>query len=434
MKKTSAFLIALLLISCSVIFAAPQKEATAAKKVELRIDWWGSQRRHERTIKVIEMYMEEKPNVTVTHEFAGWTDYWTKLTTKAAGGNLPDVMQHDYARIAEWQSRGLVLSLDEYVKSGVLDFSNVAEGSLAGGRIGGKLYAVNLGTNSQVFLMDVDAFKKAGIALPRQNWTWEEFEQIVLDLHDKLGIWGMGNGLSDNQMWKSLYLSNGHQWSYSDDGKSLGYTDDSLLVEYFKMIMRLQEADAIPTRAEEVADFDGKGVEAEAIVDKRAVIDYHWSNQIVAVWGAAGEERNLKANHLPRLKGGEPSNYPKPSMFWSVTSHSKNPEEAAKFIDYFTNSVDANKVLLGERGIPISSVVRDSLKPLLSKGALEGLEYMGRIEKDSSPIKPPDPPGHANIVNNIWHPEVVDPMRYGKITPEEAVKILRDRASAILAK
>ncbi len=79
-------------------------------------------------------------------------------------------------------------------------------------------------------------------------------------------------------------------------------------------------------------------------------------------------------------------------------------------------------------------MVRDSLKPLLSKGALEGLEYMGRIEKDSSPIKPPDPPGHANIVNNIWQPEVVDPMRYGKITPEEAVKILRDRASAILAK
>ncbi len=434
MKKTSAFLIALLLISCSVIFAAPQKEATGAEKVELRIDWWGSQRRHERTIKTIELYMQQNPNVTVTHEFAGWTDYWTKLTTKAAGGNLPDVMQQDYARIAEWQSRGLIAPLDDFVKSGVLDFSNVAEGSLAGGRIGGKLYAVNLGNNSQVFLLDVDAFKKAGIALPRQDWTWEEFEQIVLDLHDKLGIWGMGHGLSNNQMWKSLYLSHGHQWGYSDDGKSLGYTDDSLLVEYFKMILRLQEAGAIPTREEEVASFDGKGVEAQPITNKKAAIVYHWSNQIVAVWEAAGENRNLKANHLPRLKGGEPSNYPKPSMFWSVTSHSKNPEEAAKFIDYFTNSVDANKVLLGERGIPISSVVRDSLKPLLSKGNLESLEYMGRIEKDSSPIKPPDPPGHANFMNNVYVAEAVDPMLYGKITPEEAVKILRDRAPGILGK
>ena len=67
--------------------------------VELRIAWWGSQDRHDRTIAAIELYEEENPNVTIVYEFSGWDDHWTKMSTQAAGNNLPDIMQQDYSRI-----------------------------------------------------------------------------------------------------------------------------------------------------------------------------------------------------------------------------------------------------------------------------------------------------------------------------------------------
>jgi multiple sugar transport system substrate-binding protein len=104
--------------------------AQSGAPVELRVAWWGSQDRHNRTIKAIELFQKKHPNIKVTYEFAGWGDYWTKMTTQAAGRNLPDVMQQDYAYIAEWSSRGLIAPLDDFVKSGTIDVRDVAEAAL----------------------------------------------------------------------------------------------------------------------------------------------------------------------------------------------------------------------------------------------------------------------------------------------------------------
>ena len=73
----------------------------------MRIAWWGSQDRHDRTIKVIELYQKKNPNVKIAYEFASFNDHLTKMTTQAAGNSLPDIMQQDYAWIAEWAGRGL---------------------------------------------------------------------------------------------------------------------------------------------------------------------------------------------------------------------------------------------------------------------------------------------------------------------------------------
>lgn len=405
--------------------------AFAEDPIELRFTWWGSQDRHDRTIKVVEMFQKEHPNIKIVYEFANWNDYWTKVSTQAAGGNLPDIMQQDYARINEWADKKLIAPLDDFVKDGTIDLSNVSETVLSGGRINGQLYAINIGSNSLCFALDVDAFKKAGIELPKQNWTWAEFEQTVLALHEKLGYFGMGAQILNEQNWKSLYLSLG-QWAYSADGTALGYTDDQPFIDYMKMAVRLEKAGAIPTMAEEIELFK-QGLEAEPMVKGNAAMQYMWSNQVIAAWKAAGENRNFVLIHLPRMTAdGAPSNYVKPGQFLSVTSHSKHPKEAAMFIDYFTNSVEANKVLLAERGVPISSVVAKELEPFLSPAQKEMFAYMARVIADCSPLPLPDPKNHAEFMNTVYHPEVVQPVRFGKITPEEGAKILRDRAEDIL--
>lgn len=427
MKKLfGCLLVAVMLSSMAVM-------AFAEDQIELRVAWWGSQNRHERTIKVIEMFMKEHPNITISYEPSGWNDHWTKMSTQAAGGNLPDVMQQDYARLEEWVDKGMLYPLDEFVESGVLDFSNVAEANLSGGRIDGKLYAVNLGTNSECWVLDVDAFEKAGIELPPQNWSLDDFEKITLEIREKLGIWGMGNQLANEQRWKSNYLSLG-TWVYSEDGKALGYTNDQPFIDYINLILRLQEADAIPPRAVEIAEYEGQGVEAQPIVAGDAAMGYMWSNQIVAVWNAAGKDRNFVMTHPPRPKSDGPAaNYVKPSQFFSITSHSEHPKEAAMFIDYFTNSVEANKVLLAERGVPISSVVAEALTDLLTPAQVQMFEYMARVEKDSSPLPPPDPVKHAEVINNVYWPEFMDPILYGQMDVEDGVKRFRELASEILA-
>jgi len=428
-------LLLLLLIASMALplFAAGQSEKAGPKMQELSMIWWGSQNRHDRTIQTIDLYMEKNPNVVMTYEFAGWGDYWTKVTTMAAGGMLPDVMQQDYAKLSDWTDKGLLSPLDQYVDSGIIDFSNVEESALSGGRIDGKLYAVNIGLNSMCMILDVDMFKKAGIPLPDQNWTWDEFKDIALKLHEKLGIYGMGNDLLNEQMWKALYLGNG-QWSWSKDGKSLGYTDDSILVNYSKMVLELQAAGAIPDRETEVAIYHDKGPEALAMVKGQSAMEMMWSNQLTAMSTAAGPGRNFYMTHLPRLKKNGPSeNYLKPGQFLSISSKSKNPEGAADFINFFTNDLDANKILLAERGVPISSAIREGLKPLLEPASVVGFDFIGRVATDSSPLPKPDPVGSSDIIKNVYIPEFWDPMMYGIVTPEAAVKSLRVGAEKILS-
>ena len=151
-----------MVVVAAIAAIGPAAAQQAASPVDLRIAWWGSQDRHNRTIKTIELFQKKHPHIKVSYEFAGWSDYWTKMTTQAAGRNLPDVMQQDYAYIAEWSSRGLLAPLDDHVKNGTIDTRNVSEALLKGGVVGSKLVAINLGSNSQCWVVDLDAFQERG--------------------------------------------------------------------------------------------------------------------------------------------------------------------------------------------------------------------------------------------------------------------------------
>lgn len=431
MKKLLLLLLTILVIM--PLAATGQSDDGASEKEEMSIIWWGSQNRHDRTIKTIELYMEKNPNVEITYEFAGWGDYWTKVTTMAAGGMLPDVMQQDYAKLSDWTDKGLLSSLDSYVDSGIIDFSDVEDSALSGGKINGELYAVNIGLNSMCIILDKDQFAKAGVPLPDQNWTWDEFEAITLELHEKLGIYGMGNDLLNEQMWKSLYLGNG-EWAYAEDGKGLGYTDDSLFVDYSQMVMDLMAAGAIPSREIELALYHDKGPEAMAMVKGESAMEMMWSNQLTALSSAAGADRNFYMTHLPRLnKNGASANYLKPGQFLSMSSKTKNGDRAADFINFFTNDLDANKILLAERGVPVSAAIREGLKPLLEPASVVAFDFIGRVATDSSPLPNPDPVGSSDIIQNVYIPEFWDPMTYGLVSVEEAVAALRNGAEKVLS-
>lgn len=426
-KFAAVSLLAVLLLT--VAFAA-----SAQDPIELQMTWWGSQNRHDRTIKVIETYEAANPGIDIVYEFANFTDYWTKVNTQAAGGQMACLMQQDYAYLSEWANRGLLLPLNPYFEDGTIDVSNVGESILTGGQVGDSYYGLSLGTNSQSIILDVDAFEAAGLELPSPDWTWAEFEETALALTEKLGIWAITSGtsgLSDIQLWKSLMLGHGAT-PFAENGAALGYTDDAPVVEYFNMILRLQDAGAIST-PEEAAEYTNAGPEGSQIVVGKSAMQYQWSNQVVAIFSAAGEDRNFKLWHLPRPEGGQAQNYLKPSMFFSITAGCPNPDEAAKFINYFTNDLAANEVLFAERGVPISTVVREHLTPLLDPVGAETFDFIARVEADSSPIFPADPPGFSDFYNNVYTPLFVDPVLYKQITVEEGVAIMRQEGEAILS-
>ena len=76
--------------------------------------------------QIIELWKAANPGVEVETMYAGWDDYWTKLTTLIAAGTPPDVGIGDYGRLVTYAKSDVLYPLDEMIsqrqlRSGPID-------------------------------------------------------------------------------------------------------------------------------------------------------------------------------------------------------------------------------------------------------------------------------------------------------------------------
>ena len=257
---------------------------SGGEEITLRVSWWGSQDRADRTMKAIALFEEANPGVTVLPEFLGWDSYWEKIATQAAGKNLPDVMQMDDAYLADYSARGLLLNLNPHVESGALDLSDVEDTFIAPGIVDGNLYAENLGANAVGIAYDPAMFEAAGIAEPQPGYTWDDFVEMGRQIQQKLGDGVYGTPLSMGPDELKQYLMQRGGFIYNATGDALGYEDDAIMAEWFAFWNGLRKEGLAPSP--EVMQSIG-GLEDVLIVHQKAPFHFLYSNQIVALTKAA---------------------------------------------------------------------------------------------------------------------------------------------------
>ncbi|WP_248925126.1 ABC transporter substrate-binding protein [Paenibacillus hamazuiensis] len=405
----------------------PKKETAAApsgEPVKLRIAWWGGQARHDYTLKVIELYQQKNPNVKIETEYAAFDDYWKKLAPQAAANQLPDIIQMDVSYLSQYGGRGQLEDLEPYTKNGKLDISSVSQNTIDSGKYDGKMYQMTLGVNALGIQMDADMLKKAGADVPGNNWTWDDI--------DKVGAKLKANGklVADYMRYDVFfpyYLRTMGQKLYNPDGTQLGYTDDKYFVDYYKRYQKWYDngyflsLDKLATKKLTPED--------DEMVMGNSAFSFSWSNQYVAWAAAAKRPLELIAPPGPDGKKGL---FMKSSMGFSVTKNSKVKDEAVKFINFFINDVEANKLIKGERGVPVSSKVQEALKPLLKPEEAKVFDYVAWAQNNSSPVDPPNPVGSVEIEKLLK--DTSEQILYKKISVEDAAAKFRKEANAILAK
>lgn len=423
MKKT--FSIALLVIMTVLAISV----VSFAEDITLRVSWWGSLDRNNKTLEVIELFEEKYPNVKIQPEFLGWGDYWDKMAVQAVAKNLPDVFQQSYAYLAKYAGTDLLLNLDPYVENNRLDLTSTDETEISGGRFNDKLYGVNLGTAGDTYVYDAELFKKAGVEEPTSDWTWEDYIEKAKKIHDALGIYADDSfpRIGAGPEGFTFYLVQHGETFYDKSGKKLGYEDDNLFVDYYTMIVDLVK-DGVNAPAE--ISIEITALEDFLITRQESAMVPLSSNQIVAITKAAG--RPLSMVIWPNAKDQvQYGTNLLPSMLFSVAKNSKYPEWAVKFVDFFTNNLEANKILLAERGIPISSKIREAIKPYLGDAQKKMFDYMDIAIKHSSPAEIIFPKADGQIRKLIR--TTYEKILYGVLTVEKAAKEFREKANEILA-
>jgi multiple sugar transport system substrate-binding protein len=392
----------------------------------LRLIWWGTQERANRTDKVTALYDKANAGTKTQGEWYTWNDYWPKLATEVAGGNSPDVIQMDYRYIVEYADRKAIAPLDDFIGDS-LKLDDFDKDQIEGGKVNGKLYGISLGANSVAQMINVDAFSKVGVDQPGPDTSYEDWPKIG-EAFNKANI-GMkafsdGSGVEPalenwlRQQGKALYTS---------DGKLAFDADD--MVNWFKMWKDFRDQGIIVSPDDQALDTGP--VDQTMIILGKAAQTFSNSNQLVAF--QALTKAKMTITNYPRIKpGSKGGHYRKPSMFFSVGGQSKAASDAAGYISFFVNNVDANKVLGVERGIPCSASVRDAIAPTLNPQDQIALHFVANLGDLLGPL-PPSPPSNAGEVATHLLTKSQE-VAFGQSSPEDAGPAFVGEAKDILSR
>lgn len=401
---------------------ASGSEGGDGDQVTLRMSWWGSQERHDMTFKIIEMYEEANPNVKIEPEFTGFDGYFERMAAQAAGNNLPDIMQQNFGEYLNlYASQNLLTDLTPFIEDGTIDVSQVEDLVLESGVKDEKQLGIPSGMNALAAITNTEMLEEAGVEVD-ENWTWEDFEEIAFKVHEELDTYGT-RSFDPSNMFEYYLREKGHTL-FNEDGTGLGYDDDQLLTDFLALEKRMVDEEVAPGY-DVVQQI--QGIEDELIVHGNAPFDFRWSNQVGTMSSAAGKTFDL--NVLPGENNTQ-AMYLKPAMLWSVSENSEHKEEAAKFINFFTNTAEVFETIGADRGVPINAEIREQMQADLGEVEAKVFEYVEYVTENSTPIDTNFPAESTEVLQELVN--VDERVMYGQITPEEGAAEFRAAAEMIL--
>ena len=368
--------------------ALPTLPAWAASR-SIRHYWWGNPDRDKRTFAVIDAFQKNHPEIAVSGETIGWGDYWTKMATQTAGGNMADLVQMDYRFLFEYVLRGALQPLDDHIGNG-LDLSNFDEGPLAGGMVDGKLYALNIGSNSQVIPYNTRLFDEAGVTADVINWTREDFANACEQIATKTNAKGADDF--------SLFIEYMEAWArqegrdfYDAEGNIAATAED--VAGYWTYWGDLRKAGVVMDKNHTV--ILDKPMSDNGIVTGASAMSPFWSNQLVAIQGLVADP--IGAAMVPHKAGGAWAQFIKPSMFLSLSRDAKDVEAAIMYMNDWINNPEATSILGLERGIPANPTVRAALAPSFTPAEKLSVDYFEAITDKVGALPLPAPKGAGEV-------------------------------------
>ena len=401
------------------------RPACAADPVRMRAIWWGGQDRAKRTNEAIQLFEKARPDLKIATESNAWGDYWTKVATLVAGGNAPDVLQMDYRYLVEYARRGTLLPLDPYIPK-VLDIQDFGANNLNSCKVDGKLYGVNLGTNSTATFFDTAALAKAGIPMPEFTWTWDDLLRISTEITKAKGkgFWGSMDAGGGEPAFEVFARSHGKDL-YTADGK-LG-VDADMTAAWLDIWSRMRKANGcVPP---DVQALDKGSTDSAMLVLGKAAIDLRHSYFLEGFQLAHKEK--LAITMYPQVKGGKWGQYIKPSQMLSVAATTKTPELSVSLTNFLVKDPAATKLLAIERGVPASPAIRKLLAPDLNEVGKAMVDYIALVTDKVSPLPPPPPTGAGEIQKLLNR--VNQKVGFGQATTVAAAKEFVDESKRILA-
>ncbi|MFC0225368.1 ABC transporter substrate-binding protein [Serratia aquatilis] len=333
----------------------------AEEQVDLRMSWWGGNGRHQVTLKAIEEFQKQNPNIKVKSEYTGWDGHLSRLTTQIAGGTEPDVMQTNWNWLPIFSKDGSGFH-DLNKVSEYLDLTQFDPKELQTTTINGKLNGIPISVTARVFYYNDVTWKSAGVEYPK---NWDELLAAGKTFKEKLGEKYYPVVLEHQDTFallRSYMIQKYNVDIINEEKKKFGYSEEQW-VDFFQMYQKMVESHVMPSSKYYASFGKSNMYEMKPWIAGEWAGTYMWNSTINKYSDNLKPPAKLELGSYPMLEGATDAGlFFKPAQMFSIGKSSKHPREAAMLINFLLNSKEGVEALKLERGVPLSQAAVTQLR------------------------------------------------------------------------
>jgi multiple sugar transport system substrate-binding protein len=357
--------------------AATQAEAATTctgEVVNIKMDDWSSADRSGAIKQVLDAFEAANPCIKVEFVASGGEEGRAKRMTQIEAGTSSDLIATTEADLPRYYLAGGLADLSEFISADP-DFKPdeiFYESVWKTGWYDGKPLAIAKDFSVSAFYINTDLFDKAGIEIPQEGWTYDEYldivQQLTLDVNgnnakspdfdpENVAQWGttIVYGPGESRIWwrgfQTFLYSMGTHTISPDGTTTQGYLNSEENVAAWEWYQDLAFTHYVSPSA---TTYDATKVGALDLFQdgKLAIAGNYWGPWFQDVFN---EKPNLKWAVVPLPTGRSGHNAAIMWMGWGVSSKSEHPQEAWTLLKWLTTEpgqrVFAAKALSGDQRI-----------------------------------------------------------------------------------
>ncbi len=401
--------------------AAALFAAFPALAADVTVTFWGSYGNGGNSTQqdalnntLIPAFEAAHPGIKIKYVDVPYDSLLQKLTTSAAGGELPDLVRADLGWVPQFAELGVLVPLSDAMP----DFQALADatypGVLATNFYKGKHYGLPLDTNTRVLVTSQEALDAAGLSAPPA--TFDELKAMAEELKGSdMAVFADG-GLGGWNIFPWLW-SGGGNVTDPDLTKATGYLDGPENVATLQMLVDLYQAGQIPNL---IIGNQGAVSTSDGLpsMNYATILDGPW---MAGIWAEQYPDFTPIYAPVPAGPGGSISVVGGEDIV--LTASSQNQEAALEFIR-FTQS-EQFQVEMARTGqmtvIPAYAAQQAGIAPFYATFAEQLKTARSRLAI-----------AQGSRVDGILNAELV-PAFEGKVSVQEALTRAAGQIDALLA-
>lgn len=331
---------------------------TGAGDITLRLAWLGSGQDKETLDKCLQKYTDKtKIGVETIYIPGSWAEYFTKMQTMIAGGDYIDNAFVAIEGFEMFVKTGMAAPIDDWISKNQQEYDAVAsdmdQNVIDMVNFGGQQYGLPEEWNNVVTHFNTKLLEEAGLTLPAENWTKEQF----LEYCEKLTV--EKDGIKQYGCYVPDFYFSMEAWLYNNGA---AYMND----EFTKSTINAPESVEVFQFCQDLIHKYGYAPIPEKNVDAiQQLID---GNVAMGFWGR-WPTNNYKTNgfsdvavqYIPNFKQNVP-------IFGGGTiftmKESKNFDEAVSLAIYIASAPFIEE-FMAAGAIPVLNTVAQELVPEL---------------------------------------------------------------------